>query len=70
MANPSVSFALDPQPAAGVVNADDEFKNQHRQLLENKLKTQKRIEAMRREYDFISKLDTNDVTYVMSKKQE
>jgi hypothetical protein len=70
MADPRVSFALDPQPATGGADTEDEFKTQHRQLLENKLKTQKRIEAMRREYDFISKLDTNDVTYVMSKKQE
>jgi hypothetical protein len=29
-----------------------------------------RIEAMRREYDFISKLDTNDVGYVLQKKRE
>jgi len=29
-----------------------------------------KIEAMRREYDFISKLDTNDVGYVLQKKRE
>lgn len=34
------------------------------------MKIQMRIEAMRREYDFISKLDTNDVGYVLQKKRE
>jgi len=31
---------------------------------------QMKIEAMRREYDFIAKLDTNDVGYVLKKKRE
>ena len=70
MTNQRVSFALDPQPEDNRLTADEDFKAQHRQMIENKLRIQKRIEAMRREYDFISKLDTNDVTYVMSKKSE
>ena len=39
-------------------------------MLENKMKIQRRLESMRREYDFISKLDVNDVTYVLEKKKE
>jgi threonine synthase len=34
------------------------------------MKIQMRIEAMRREFDFISKLDTGDVGYVLQKKRE
>lgn len=34
------------------------------------MRIQRRIEAMRREYDFISKLDTQDVTYILEKKKE
>lgn len=39
-------------------------------MLEQKNQIQKRIEAMRREYDFIENLDARDVNYVMEKKKE
>lgn len=48
----------------------DTQKMQHRQQLEERMKIQRRIEAMRREFDFISKLDTADVNYILSKKKE
>ena len=39
-------------------------------MLETRNQTLKRIEAMRREYDFIQNLDARDVNYVMEKKKE
>ncbi len=46
------------------------FKREQRAQLESRIKIQMRIEAMRREFDFISKLDTGDVGYVLQKKRE
>ena len=46
------------------------FKREQRAQLESRMKIQMRIEAMRREFDFISKLDTGDVGYVLQKKRE
>ena len=45
-------------------------KAEQRTLLETRNQTLKRIEAMRREYDFIQNLDAKDVNYVMEKKKE
>ena len=39
-------------------------------MLEQKNQIQRRIESMRREYDFIQNLDAKDVNYVMDKKKE
>lgn len=39
-------------------------------MLEQRNQIQKRIESMRREYDFIQNLDARDVNYVMDKKKE
>lgn len=46
------------------------FKAEQRALLEKRNQTLKRIEAMRREYDFIQNLDARDVNYVIDKKRE
>jgi hypothetical protein len=53
-------FAPDMGTAASVPYHDPEFtefKANHRGLLEQKAKIVKRLEAMRREYDFIDNLD-------------
>ena len=42
----------------------DVFKEQHRKLLEEKARIQRRLETMRREYDFIQQLDPTDVNYM------
>lgn len=47
-----------------------EFKMQQRRMLEKKAQIQKRIESMKREFDFIKNLDTKDVGYVLSQKQD
>ena len=39
-------------------------------MLEKKAGIQKRIESMKREYDFIKNLDTKDVTYVLAQKED
>jgi hypothetical protein len=41
------------------------YKREQRSQLESRMKIQTRIEAMRREFDFISKLDTGDVGYIL-----
>lgn len=65
MSKPNVSFNVSQ------TSVDFEAqKEQHRQQLEERMRIQRRIEAMRREYDFISKLDTADVTYILNKKKE
>ena len=46
------------------------FKAEQREYLNRKEQIQRKIEAMQREYNFISKLDTNDVTYIINKKRE
>lgn len=46
------------------------FKAEQRTLLEQRNQIQKRIESMRREYDFIQNLDARDVNYVADKKKE
>ena len=46
------------------------FKAEQRALLEKKAATAKRIESMKREFDFISKMDAQDVNYVLNKKKE
>ena len=46
------------------------FKAEQRTLLEQKNQIQKRIESMRREYDFIQNLDARDVNYVLEKKRD
>lgn len=51
-------------------NEFSRFKAEQRTLLEQKNQIQKRIESMRREYDFIENLDARDVNYVMEKKKE
>ena len=48
----------------------NKFKAEQRTLLEQRNQIQKRIESMRREYDFIQNLDARDVNYVMDKKKE
>jgi hypothetical protein len=47
-----------------------EFKLQQRRMLEKKAQIQRRIESMKREFDFIKNLDTKDVGYVLSQKQD
>ena len=47
-----------------------EFKMQQRIMLEKRAQIQRRIESMKREYDFIKNLDTKDVGYVLSQKQD
>ena len=47
-----------------------DFKGQHRELLEAKKKAQKRLEALRREYDFTANLDHYDNSYVQERKKE
>ena len=54
-------------------SADHEFnmfKAEQRTLLEERNQIQKRIESMKREYDFISNLDARDVNFVIEKKKE
>ena len=48
----------------------DQYKIEQRTLLEKRNAIQKKIESMRREYDFIQNLDPRDVNYVMEKKKE
>jgi len=43
---------------------------EQRNLLDRRNQIQKRIESMRREYDFIQNLDAKDVNYVKEKKLE
>lgn len=47
-----------------------EFKAKQRQMLENKAAIQRRIEAKKREFEFIKNLDTKDVGYVLTQKYE
>ena len=47
-----------------------EFKNENRKLLEQRTAAQKRIESLKREYDFISALEPHDVNFIMNKKKE
>lgn len=47
-----------------------EFKTQQKAMLERKAGIQKKIESLRREFDFIKNLDTKDVTYVLAQKQD
>ena len=47
-----------------------QFKTEQRTLLEQKVQIQKRIESMKREFDFIYKMDAQDVNYVLNKKKE
>ena len=66
-------MARSPNNVSFEINEKGNFENQkndHRKQLEDRMKIQRRIEAMRREYEFISKLDTNDVTYILEKKRE
>ena len=46
------------------------FKTEQRSLLEQKVQIKKRIESMKREFDFIYKMDAQDVKYVLAKKKE
>ena len=46
------------------------LKKETRAQIDERMKIQRRIEAMRREYEFISKLDTADVNYILNKKRE
>ena len=46
------------------------FKAQQREFLQRKLHIQKKVESLQREYQFISKLNTDDVTYIMDRKKE
>ena len=46
------------------------YKSDQRALMEKRNQIQKRIEGMRREYDFIQNLDARDVNYVKEKKLE
>lgn len=48
----------------GLLNFET-YKREQRSQLESRMKIQTRIEAMRREFDFISKLDTGDVGYIL-----
>lgn len=43
---------------------------QRKQQLDERMKMQRRIESLRREFEFLSKLDTADVNYILTKKQE
>ena len=43
---------------------------QRKQQIEDRMKMQRRIESLRREFEFLSKLDTADVNYILVKKQE
>jgi len=73
MLDDSIALARDLSPERTDLERDKEFiefKAQQRQMLEKKIQIQKRIESMRREYDFIKNLDTSDVTYVLQKKRE
>ena len=47
-----------------------EFKNENRKLLEQRSAAQRRIESLKREYDFISALEPHDVNFIMNKKKE
>jgi hypothetical protein len=50
--------------------AFEDLKKETRAQLDERMKIQRRIEAMRREFEFISKLDTADVNYILNKKRE
>ena len=56
--------------SASMDNEFKMFKAEQKTLLEQKNQIQRRIESMRREYDFIQNLDAKDVNYVMDKKKE
>ena len=43
---------------------------EERKLQAERAATAKRIESMKREFDFISKMDAQDVNYVLNKKKE
>ena len=46
------------------------FKIEQRKLMEEKVQAQKRIESLKREYDFIFKLKPSEVNDVLMKKAE
>lgn len=46
------------------------FKAQQREYLQRKLQIQNKIESLQREYNFIQKLNTDDVTYILDRKKE
>ena len=46
------------------------FKEDQRAMLENKARIQRRIEALKRQYEFVEKLSPQDVDYVLKKQQE
>ncbi|CDW72537.1 UNKNOWN [Stylonychia lemnae] len=46
------------------------FKQQQREFLENKLKIQTKIEGLQREYNFYSKLDKDDMNYILQARRE
>jgi len=41
------------------------FKAEQRKFIKEKFQIQKKIESMQREYQFISKLETDDVAYII-----
>ena len=47
-----------------------QFKIEQRKLLEEKIQAQKRIESLKREYDFIFKLKPNEVNDLLTRKAE
>ena len=48
----------------------DREKAAHKRQIEERLRMQRRIESLRREFEFVSRLETADVNYILTKKQE
>ena len=46
------------------------FKTSQRNYLEERVRAQRRLDNLRREFRFVEKLDTKDVSYVLDKKRE
>ena len=69
--DPMMAMGGEQEMLSASAHADfNKYKAEQRTLLETRNQTLKRIEAMRREYDFIQNLDARDVNYVMEKKKE
>ncbi len=46
------------------------FKAQQREYIQRKFQMQGRIESLQREYDFIKRLNPDEVAYIMERKRE
>jgi hypothetical protein len=46
------------------------YKSQQKEFLERKLQMERKIEGLKREFNFIENLDVKDLGYILDKKRE